>query len=91
MQQQERVVLGVSLVVTLVSGWVQFGAAQTVASAEEQACTLIEKGMEYCPLDTDDECRRIAANYGCSSESLTASSCTPFGPLHYVLRCEFDA
>lgn len=38
MQQQEKMVLGVSLVVTLIAGWVQVGEAKAEARARAPEC-----------------------------------------------------
>ncbi|MDX2206926.1 MAG: hypothetical protein SFU57_04735 [Gemmatimonadales bacterium] len=93
MQQQEKVVLAVSLAVTLMAGWVQVGEADDGATAKrrQKACFLIERGQTTCPSDETSECQSIAANYGCNGDNLSHASCDPVDDDNFVLHCEFSA
>ncbi|MDZ4258645.1 MAG: hypothetical protein U0994_08355 [Gemmatimonadales bacterium] len=88
MQQQEKVVLAVSLVVTLMAGWVQVGEADDVAERSQQACFLIERNQSYCTADPFDDCTNIAERFGCFGTLLDAE-CFSVGSGTFLLRCEF--
>ncbi|MDZ4259163.1 MAG: hypothetical protein U0974_11370 [Gemmatimonadales bacterium] len=90
MQQQEKIVLGVSLVVTLMAGWVQVGEADDVAERSQQACFLIERGQTTNCSAAKIECIGIAAQFGCDADNLSGSDCIQVAEDHYVLRCEFE-
>lgn len=77
-----------SLVVTLVAGWVQVGEASEATKRRQQASFLIERGQSYCPSSPADECGSIAASYGCSGTPLNPS-CDPVGFGYFVFHCEF--
>ena len=89
MQQQEKMVLGVSLMVALMAGWVQVVEAGEAAAQSQEACYLIERGQTTCSA-AKIECIGIAAQFGCDADNLSGSDCIQVAEDHYVLRCEFE-
>ncbi|MDZ4259102.1 MAG: hypothetical protein U0974_01480 [Gemmatimonadales bacterium] len=88
MQQQEKVVLGLSLLVTLMAGWVQVGEADDTAERRQKACFLIETNKRYCTADPFDDCTEIAERFNCFGALLNAH-CSSVGSGYFLLRCEF--